>query len=147
MESDAVRMDGTESGEPDDGGDGPVESAAVEPKPLTLELPDGSESVSEAILSHREMLTNPAAHDLVSAEEMAELRETIEELSEAVPEELEAELATLDTVVDEMADRIDQQQREIRELRQTVASLADILGASPEFETAEDGDDASASGL
>jgi methyl-accepting chemotaxis protein len=114
------------------------ESALTSAEPLTIALPDGSESVSEAILSHRQMLTNPSDHGLVSAEEAEEVRETVDRLVEEVPEDLSDEMADLETSVDELADGLDRQQRQIQELRDTVASLAEILGASVEFRTGDD---------
>jgi hypothetical protein len=117
----------------DDGAD--VESAV---EPLTISLPDGSESVSEAILSHRQMLANPSKHGLVSETEAAEMLDAVETLSEEVPEGLESELETLETSIEAMADRLDRQDRQLAELRETVTSLAEILGTSVEFETADE---------
>jgi len=114
------------------------ESALTSAEPLTIALPDGSESVSEAILSHRQMLTNPSDHGLVSAAEAEEVRETVDRLAEEVPEELRDEMTDLEASVDELADGLDRQQRQIQELRDTVASLAEILGASVEFRTGDD---------
>jgi uncharacterized coiled-coil protein SlyX len=125
----------------DDSDESAPESAlTAEAEPLTIGLPDGSESVSEAILSHRRMLTNPSEHGLVAASEADDVRETVADLSERVPEELEDELAELETSIEGLADRLDRQDRQIEELRATVASLADILGASVEFRTF-DGDE------
>ncbi|MFB6101905.1 MAG: hypothetical protein ABEJ73_05010 [Haloplanus sp.] len=103
-------------------------------EPLTIGLPDGSESVSEAILSHRQMLTNPSEHGLVSTAEAEEVQETVERLSDEVPDDLQEEMQTLETSVDELGERLDRQQRQIQELRDTVASLAEILGASVDFQ-------------
>ena len=114
-----------------------VETAVSGAEPLTIALPDGSESVSEAILSHRRMLTNPSDHGLVSTEEADEVRETVGRLAEEVPDELRDDLADLETSVDELADGLDRQQRQIQELRKTVESLAEILGASVDFQTGE----------
>jgi len=118
----------------------PESALTGEAEPLTIGLPDGSESVSEAILSHRRMLTNPSEHGLVAASEAAEVQETVADLSERVPEELEDELADLEASVETLTDHLDRQERQIEELRATVASLADILGASVEFRTF-DGDE------
>ncbi len=121
----------------DDGSDAvdsAIETGSGDVEPLTITLPDGSESVSEAILSHRRMLTNPSEHGLVSAEEADEVLDTIEALSEDVPEDLEGELAALETSVEGMAERLDRQERQIAELQETVESLAEILGASVEFQ-------------
>jgi hypothetical protein len=124
----------------DDDQSAPESALAGEAEPLTIGLPDGSESVSEAILSHRRMLTNPSEHGLVAASEAAEVQETVTDLAERVPEELEDELSELETSVEGLTDRLDRQERRIEELRATVTSLADILGASVEFRTF-DGDE------
>ena len=110
-------------------------------EPLTIGLPDGSESVSEAILSHRQMLTNPSEHGLVSADDAAEVQETVAELTEEVPEGLQEEMETLEASVEELATGVGRQEQQIRELRDTVASLAEILGASVEFRTFDEDDD------
>lgn len=102
---------------------------------LTITLPDGSESVSEAILTNRRMLTEPAAHDLAPAADVEELREAVDRLYAEIPEDLAGEMEALEASVDEVADGLDRQQRQIQELTDTVASLAEILGASVEFET------------
>jgi hypothetical protein len=102
--------------------------------PLTITLPDGSESVSEAILSHRQMLTNPSEHGLVSTDEADEAHEAIEALSEEIPEDLQGELETLSASIEGMTARLDRHERRIAELQDTVESLAEILGASVEFE-------------
>lgn len=114
----------------------PVEPAIEEADgegALTIALPDGSESVAEAMLAHRRMLTNPADNGLAASEEVAELREAVEALSAAVPEDLGEEMAALEASVDEVADGLDRQQRQIQELGETVARLAEILGTSVEF--------------
>jgi len=114
------------------------DDVADDAEPLTIGLPDGTESVSEAILSHRRMLTNPSDHGLVSADDAEQVIETLEELANDVPDDLRGDLEGIEASVDDMAARLDRQERQIRELRDTVASLADILGASVDF---EDGDE------
>jgi uncharacterized coiled-coil protein SlyX len=115
------------------------------PEPLTISLPDGSESVAAAIRSNREMLSAPAENGLAPAEAVTELRETVDRLAEDRPDDLTSELAGLETATERLADRVARQDREIRELREVVRSLAEILGASVEFqESATDGDDAAA---
>ena len=61
-----------------------------------------------------------------------------EQAAEEVPDDLQDELVELETSVGELAGRLDRQERQIGELRATVASLADILGASVEFQTFDD---------
>ncbi len=140
----------TGAGEPSAGGDGADAGANVTidadgPEPLTISLPDGSESVAAAIRSNREMLAAPAENGLAPAEAVTELRETVDRLAEDRPDDLTSELAGLETATERLADRVARQDREIRELREVVRSLAEILGASIEFhEPATDGDDAAA---
>lgn len=137
-DTDADAADDTNVDEPTEESS-PGSAITGEAEPLTIGLPDGSESVSEAILSHRQMLTEPSEHGLVSASEAEEVRETVDDLAERVPEELRDEIDALEESVDEMAAGLDRQGRQIRELRDTVASLAEILGASVDFQTL-DGD-------
>jgi hypothetical protein len=124
--------DGTDVASETDGTD-----VADGAEPLTIGLPDGSESVSEAILSHRRMLTNPSEHGLVSADDAEDVVETLEELAAEVPDDLQEDLEALETSVEELAAGLDRQGRQIRELRETVASLAEILGTSVDFEDAD----------
>ncbi|WP_251328182.1 autophagy-related protein 17 [Haloplanus pelagicus] len=126
--------DAADGAEIDDVADGAETDDVDAVEPLTITLPDGSESVSEAILSHRRMLTNPADHGLVSADEADEVLDTIEELAEEVPEDLRDDLADLEASVEGLTERLDRQDRQIGELQETVESLADILGASVEFQ-------------
>lgn len=102
--------------------------------PLKITLPDGSESVSEAIVSNRRMLTHPSDHGLASDEELDEAREAIETLSEEVPADLKEELETLEGSIEGMTARLDRHERRIVELQDTVESLGEILGAAVEFE-------------
>lgn len=114
------------------------DSAVVDTaEPLTITLPDGSESVSEAILSNRRMLTNPDEHGLVSASEVEDVRDALETLSTEVSDDLRAEVTALETSLEGVEERLDRQGRQIQELRDTVASLAEILGASVEFQETE----------
>jgi hypothetical protein len=128
-------VDGDES---TDKNPSPGSAIAGGAEPLTIGLPDGTESVSEAILSHRQMLTEPSEHGLVSASEAEEVRETVDDLAERVPEDLRGEMDALEASIDEMAAGLDRQERQIQELRDTVASLAEILGASVEFQTGDE---------
>jgi hypothetical protein len=128
----ASETDGTDVASETDGTD-----VADGAEPLTIGLPDGSESVSEAILSHRRMLTNPSEHGLVSADDAEDVVETLEELAAEVPDDLQEDLEALETSVEELAAGLDRQGRQIRELRETVASLAEILGTSVDFEDAD----------
>lgn len=134
-DSEATVDDGADADTADDetGGSAVVNAA----EPLTITLPDGSESVSEAILSNRQMLTNPDEHGLVSAGEVDDVREALDTLSAEVSDDLRAEVATLETSLAEVEKGLDRQGRQIQELRDTVSSLAEILGASVEFQETE----------
>ena len=132
-EATATVVDADESGSESVDADEAADDTA-DAEPLTITLPDGSESVSEAILSHRRMLTNPSEHGLVAAAEGEEILDAVEALSSDVPEDLDEELTTLERSVEGMVDRMDRQERRIEELQDTVESLAEILGASVEFE-------------
>lgn len=129
---------------PDVEQDQPVDSDSNTPvtdtsasQPLTITLPDGSESVSDAILSHREMLHAPQEHGLATDQEITHLSEAVEALSADVEEnsqqsdESQAELAELRSLVE-------QQRRQIDELQAAVTSLAGILGTETEWETFDD---------
>jgi len=108
-------------------------------EPLSITLPDGSESVSEAILSHRRMLTNPAENGLVASAELEAVRENVKTLSNRLPDELNDELTTLETSIQEVETRLDHQRREIEELQTAVTSLAEILGTSVGFQSGDEG--------
>lgn len=100
--------------------------------PLKIELPDGSESVSDAILSHREMLQAPDDNGLATEEEITHLTEAIESLSGEV-QETGQQLDETGTEVDELKDTVARQQQQIEELQSAVNSLAEILGTSTEW--------------
>jgi peptidoglycan hydrolase CwlO-like protein len=104
-------------------------------QPLTITLPDGSESVSDAILSHREMLRAPDDHGLATTQEITHLSEAMEALSADVEAATDEEQHQAD--VTELQTAIEQQQQQIAELRSAVTSLAEILGAEVEWDEAE----------
>ncbi|WP_229111108.1 DUF3450 domain-containing protein [Halapricum desulfuricans] len=104
---------------------------------LTIALPDGSTSVSDAIVTNREMLREPQEHGLATQEEITHLSEAIEGLSE------KAQTATTQSEqtqasVDELQAVVERQRRQIEELQSMVSSLADILGTEAEWETFDD---------
>ncbi|PSQ59923.1 MAG: hypothetical protein BRD23_03265 [Halobacteriales archaeon SW_9_67_25] len=102
--------------EPDDSDSSqpPVEDS--ESQPLTIALPDGSASVSDAIVTHREMLIEPQEHGLATDEEITHLSEARSQISE-------------------LQETVERQQRQIEELQSTVTSLAEILGTEAEWQT------------
>lgn len=102
-------------------------------QPLTIALPEGSQSVSDAILAHREMLRTPEEHGLATDQEITHLSEAIEGLSEDLTE-VNQQYDGAQADVAELQEVIRQQQRQIDELRSTVTSLAEILGTGAEWE-------------
>ncbi len=107
--------------------------------PLKIKLPDGSESVSDAILSHREMLQAPEDNGLATSEEITHLTEAIESLSTEV-QETGQQLDGTQTEVDEVKDAVANQQKQIEELQSAVNSLAEILGTSTEWNGFDEGE-------
>jgi chromosome segregation ATPase len=115
----------------------PSGTDGAESQRLTIALPDGSESVSDAIVTHREMLIEPKEHGLATDEEIVHLSEAMETLSEDV-EEVTQQYADSQSQTDELRERVKRQQRQIDELRSAVTSLAQILGTEAEWETFDD---------
>ncbi len=120
--------------------DQPAETDGAESgqtQPLTIALPDGSESVSDAILSHREMLHAPGDHGLATAQEITHLSEALSSLSTDV-EETADRYEQSQTDITELRETVARQNTEIRELRSVVDSLAEILGADTEWVTVDE---------
>lgn len=104
---------------------------------LTITLPEGSENVSDAIVTNREMLREPQDHGLATEQDITHLSEAIEGLSgkvEGVSNEYDE---TQDTVA-ELQSVVERQQRQIEELQSMVTSLTDILGTEAEWQTFDD---------
>ena len=114
----------------DESGDG----ALTETRPLTIELPDGSASVSDAILAHREMLRGPEEHGLATGEDITHLSEAMDTLSTEI-EETGQESEETREEVEQLRETVERQRRQIDELQATVDSLAEILGTSTEWDT------------
>jgi chromosome segregation ATPase len=155
----------TEQDQPTDS-DGPQPTEeAPDANPLQIALPDGSASVSDAIVTHREMLRDPQEHGLATEQDVTHLSEAIESLSANITEtsqqhdESRSQIEELQDVVkqqrqqlDEFQDVVEQQRDQIEELQDTaerqrgqidelqsmVASLAGILGTETEWETFEE---------
>jgi len=106
-------------------------------QPLTITLPEGSQSVSDAILAHREMLRTPDEHGLATAQEITHLSEAIEGLSEDVTE-VGQEYDGTQAEVAELREVVEQQRQQIEELRSAVTSLAEILGTETEWQAFDD---------
>ena len=114
----------------DESGDG----ALTEAQPLTIELPDGSANVSDAILAHREMLRAPEEHGLATGEDITHLSEAMDTLSTEIEETGQESKETREEV-EQLRETVEHQRRQIDELQATVDSLAEILGTSTEWET------------
>jgi len=115
---------------------------------LTIALPDGCESVSDAIVTNREMLREPQDNGLATEEDITHLSEAMEGLSTKVErvdnqhEESRSDVDELQNIVeqqrqqiDEQLHQLDQQQQQIDELQSMVTQLMDILGTDAEWET------------
>ncbi len=122
--------DAEERGSRDDNAAVPERSSS---QPLTIALPEGSQSVSDAILAHREMLRTPEEHGLATDQEITHLSEAIEGLSEDLTE-ANQQYDGVQSDVAELQDVVEQQQEQIDELRSAVTSLAEILGTGAEWE-------------
>jgi chromosome segregation ATPase len=105
--------------------------------PLTIALPDGSESVSDAIIAHREMLSEPRDHGLATEQDITHLSEAVEGLSTDI-EGLSQQYEEDRPAITELQNVVEQQQRQIRELQSMVTSLAEILGTETEWQTFDD---------
>ena len=137
----------------------------TEANPLQIALPDGSASVSDAIVTHREMLRDPQEHGLATEQDVTHLSEAIESLSanisetnqkhdesrsqiddlQDVAEQQREQIDDLQSVVEQQRGQIDdlqsvveQQRGQIDELQSMVSSLAGILGTETEWETFEE---------
>ncbi|MFT4910614.1 MAG: methyl-accepting chemotaxis protein [Natronomonas sp.] len=115
--------------DPSDGG------GAISPDPLTIELPDGTESVSEAILSNRQMLLDPDESAMASETEVVELTDWVEELAGNIEDVEQHQTETIEADVTDLKTVVKNQRRQIEELRGAIESLADILGTTADWET------------
>jgi chromosome segregation ATPase len=105
--------------------------------PLQIALPDGSASVSDAIVTHREMLREPQDHGLATEQDITHLSEAIESLSANIAETSQQHDESR-SEIEELQDVVAQQRQQIDELQSMVASLAGILGTETEWETFEE---------
>ena len=102
--------------------------------PLQITLPDGSASVSDAIVTHREMLREPQEHGLATEQEITHLSEAMESLSADITE-TSREHDESRSEIEELREVVATQREQIDELQSMVASLAGILGTETEWET------------
>ena len=108
-----------------------------EASPLQIALPDGSESVSDAIVTHREMLREPQDNGLATAQDITHLSEALESLSGDIQETSQQHDQSQSRIA-ELEDLVETQQRQIDELQSMVTSLAEILGTDTEWQTFDD---------
>ncbi|MBB6646399.1 hypothetical protein [Halobellus ruber] len=119
--------------------------------PLQIALPDGSASVSDAIVTHREMLREPQDHGLATDQEITHLSEAMESLSADIQEttqqhdesrsrieDLEDRVEAQQERIGEYEELVEAQQQQIDELQSMVSSLAGILGTDTEWQTFDD---------
>jgi len=106
------------------------------PSPLTIDLPDGTASIAEAISAHREMLHNPAENGLAADEDISHLSEAVGDLSQNLQQSKQNQQKT-DSQVTELERTVAHQQRQIQELHAVVESLMDILGTETEWDSFE----------
>jgi len=104
--------------------------------PLTIDLPDGSASIAEAIHTHREMLHNPSENGLAADEDISHLSEAIGDLSQQLQASQKSR-QEVDETVTELERTVAHQQRQIQELHAVVESLMEILGTSTAWESFE----------
>ena len=104
--------------------------------PLTIDLPDGSASIAEAIHTHREMLHNPSENGLAADEDISHLSEAVGDLSQKLQQSTKKRQEA-DATVDELERTVSHQQRQIQELHAVVESLLDILGTSTQWDSFE----------
>ncbi|MES3516318.1 MAG: hypothetical protein PPP58_01510 [Natronomonas sp.] len=102
-------------------------------EPLTIDLPDGSTSVADAIRTNRDALHNPSESGLATEEDIEHLSEAVEELSKQLQEETERR-EEAEAAINELEMTVSRQQRQIHELRSVVESLTEILGTSAEWD-------------
>lgn len=108
-----------------------------EASPLQIALPDGSESVSDAIVTHREMLREPQDNGLATAQDITHLSEALESLSGDIQETGQQHDESQSRIA-ELEDLVETQQQQIDELQSMVTSLAGILGTDTEWQTFDD---------
>jgi len=101
---------------------------------LTIELPDGSTSVADAIITNREMLSNPQEYEIATEEDITHLSEAMESLSAKI-EKTDRQYEESQSRVTELEDLVERQQRQINELQSMITSLTEILGTEVEWTT------------
>jgi len=140
MSSDTVETADEQTHHHSDGSDAEVDTDAAS-DPLTIDLPDGTANIAEAIRANRDVLHNPSENGLAADEDISHLSEAVGDLSQKLQQskqkrqEAEAKRQETESRVDELEMTVAHQQRQIQELRSVVESLMDILGTSTEWES------------
>ena len=104
----------------------------TEANPLQIALPDGSASVSDAIVTHREMLRDPEEHGLATEQDVTHLSEAIESLSANISEtnqkhdESRSQIDDLQDVVEQQRGQIDDLQDVAEQQRGQIVDLQDV---------------------
>lgn len=101
---------------------------------LTIALPKGSASVSDAIITHREMLNAPREHGLATEDDVEHLSEACDTISGNL-DEVRTQYEENQTEVAELRALVEEQQNQITELQSMISSLAEILGTDTEWES------------
>lgn len=117
----------------DRNGDSPDEDTA-DSAGLKITLPEGSESVSDAIVTHREMLNDPQEHGLATDQDITHLSEAVETMTEDV-DKIKQQYEENESEVIELRECVQRQQEQIDELQSMVTSLAEILGTETDWRT------------
>ncbi|MFC7137378.1 hypothetical protein ACFQRB_14875 [Halobaculum litoreum] len=112
-------------------------SEAAESPGMTIPLPEGSTSVSDAIVTNREMLREPEQHGLATEDDAANLSGAMESLSGKV-ERVTNQYDDGEARLTELEELVEHQQRQIDELQSMVGSLVDILGTEAEWTAFDD---------
>jgi chromosome segregation ATPase len=111
----------TPDSNPDAEQDQPADSDATHPteeaNPLQIALPDGSASVSDAIVTHREMLRDPQEHGLATEQDVTHLSEAIESLSANITETSQEHDESRSRIED-LQDIVEQQRGQIEDLQE-----------------------------
>lgn len=104
---------------------------------MTIPLPEGSTSVSDAIVTNREMLREPERHGLATEGDIENLSGAMESLSAKV-ERVDRQHEDGDERLTELEELVERQQQQIDELQSMVSDLVDILGTEAEWTTFDD---------
>ena len=118
--------------------DGADDASDVAESPgMAIPLPEGSTSVSDAIVTNREMLREPDRHGLATEGDIENLSGAMESLSAKV-ERVDRQHEDGDERLTELEGLVERQRQQIDELQSMVGDLVDILGTEAEWTTFDD---------